>query len=639
MKPGIRIDVVLGMSCALLLACAAIAHAQPAVPSPSPTPTPQRTPRPGTMSLGIDAHTTFVADGTAGPGQLPLERFGFAAGNPLSPEVPYDTLSSAPLTPGNAFESALYLRPTYYGSAFNLGATVGIGAVDGSVTNAVYWGESIFDTLNPHVGSRALPYAIVFPTHPGQDDGSAFVASVLNGSIATKDGNLVLKGGWLDLTQTAPFVFVQPALTSVVPAIGIATPETLGDGPPNLDAWQASSPSLQLHGVDLVAKQGLATFEAADAALPTLPQTPAQMRTLSLVVDHGEGTRYTLQYLQVGTGGDLVPTTILYGADPAIETTPQGPLPSSEIGAQHQHIFGGSATFHVMPDLDGVVELADSTYEADSVAEPGTGHAGSYLHGGLTRGIGRLTASVDFYRNSPYYADILLPYGVPENVWSVAWSWPGQWLKSNYQLINDFPVNIDRQGYRAKAAWKANGIPLDVRASYANFGQIAPITYANALTTGFIDGFFLPQPNDAATLGRQHQYALFVGWHPAFGDLTLDATEDTMRRPFDLGFPQDDVGYDTNAVVLSFARHLSPKLLATVGLARYGMVGSFASAATNVDFWQRTGYAGLELAESAHLSSLLTVRRGAFWGVPTEPAGPPPSFTGTLLVFEQRYHL
>ena len=636
MRPvAFRIDLALGTALTLLALGATTAGAQQATPAPAASPTP----RPGTLRLAIDAHTTFISDGTAGPGQLPPERTGFANGNPLSPEVPYDTLSSAPDVPGNASESALLLQPTYFGRAFDLSATVGIGVVDGSVTNAAYWGESIFPTLNPHLGSHSLPYAIVFPTHPGQDDGSAFAASVLAGSIASKDGNLVVRGGWFDLTQSAQFVFVQPALTSVNPAIGVATPETQGDGPPNLDAWQASSNTLPLHGIDAVVKQGLATIEAADAALPALPQTPAQMRTVSVVIDHGEGTRYTLQYLQVGTGGALVPTTILFGGDPSIETTYQGQLPSSEIGAQHQHIYGASATFHAARALDGIVELGESTYEADHVAEPGTGQAGSYLHGGLPRAVGRFSASADFYRNSASYADILLPYGAPENVWSVAWSWPGQWLKSNYQLINDYPVNIDRQGYRIRAGLHGAGSPLDLRVAYANFGQIVPITYANALTTGFIDGFFLPQPNDAATLGRQHQYALFAGWHPSFGDLTLDATEDTMRRPFDLGFPQDDVSYDTTAAVLSFAHHLSPRVLATVGLARYAMRGSFASAVANVDYWQRTGFAGVEVVENPRLSALVSLHRGAFWGIPTVPAGPPANFTATLLVFEQRYHL
>jgi hypothetical protein len=362
------------------------------------------------------------------------------------------------------------------------------------------------------------------------------------------------------------------------------------------------------------------------------------MRTASLVIDHGEGTRYTAQYLHVSTGGDLVPTTVLYGANPLIDGSPQGPLPTSTIGGQRQRIFGLGGTFHVTRALDGVVELGHSTYDADSVARPGSGKAGNYYHAGLSKTAGRLTASIDAYRNEAYYANALLPYGVAENVWSVAWSWPGQWLKSNYQLINDFPVNIDRQGYRVRASLKGKDTPLDIRASYANFGQIEPITLTNALQTGFIDGFFLPQQDAFATLGRQHQYGLFVGYHPAIADVTFDYAEDTMRRPAALSQPQDTVSYDNPEAVLTISRKLSKSALVSLGFARYGMRGSFGQGYTNIDFAERVGFAGVQLAESEHATALLSVRRTAFAGIPTMLGGPPPNFTGTLLVFEQRYH-
>jgi hypothetical protein len=612
----------------------------PAASSPSASPaSPSPSQRPGTVRFAVDAHTTFVSEGTNGAGIAPPEAAGFASGDPLSPLTPYDVFSSAPLVPGNASESALYIRPEYAGRRFDAGLTLGIGYVRGSITNATYWGESLIAPLNPHLGAQHLPYRVAFPAHAGQDDGTAFVASLMSGRIATKDGNLALKAGWFDLTQSAQFVFVQPALTSATPAIGMTTPESLGDGPPSLDAWQQSSPVLPLHGLDLVGKHGLATAELSSAALPALPGTAARLNMASLVVDHGEGTRYAAQYLHVATGGDLVATTILYGGDQRIESSPQGPLPASAIGGQRQRIFGLSAAFHATKALDAIAELGHSTYDADHVAEPGTGRAGNYAHLGVARTAGRATASLDFYRNEAYYAQALLPYGVQENVWSIAWSWPGQWLKSNYQLINDFPVNIDRQGYRIKYALKGGNSPLDVRASYANFGQIEPITYANALRAGFVDGFFLPQPNDAASLGRQHQYGLFVGWHPAFADVTLDCAEDTMRRRAVPAHPEDTVSYDSPEVVLTLARHLNQSMLVSAGLARYGMRGSFGQGYTNVDFAQRAAFAGLQLAEGAHSASLLTLRRAGFTGIPSRPGGPPPDFTGTLFVFEQRYRL
>ncbi|MBV8371228.1 MAG: hypothetical protein JO036_20115 [Candidatus Eremiobacteraeota bacterium] len=619
---------------AALFACT-LAQAAPASPSPSPSPTP----RPGTVRFAVDAHVTFVSQGTRGPGVSPPEANGFANGDPLSPLTPYDVFSSAPLVPGNAAESALYVRPAFAGRAFDASLTLGAGYVRGSVTNAVYWGESAFATLSPHLGAQHLPYRVTFPTHAGSDDGTGFVASILAGSIATKDGNLALRAGWFDLTQTAQFVFVQPAVTNAPPSLAMTTPESLGDGAPALDAWQPPAQYLPLHGVDLVAKRGLATVEVTSAELPALPGTSARMNMASVVVDHGEGTKYTAQYLHVATGGDLVSTTILYGGDNALEFSPQGPLPSSTIGGQRQRIFGLGASFHATKALDAVAELGHSTYDADHVAEPGTGKAGNYEHLGLARAMGRATASFDVYRNEAYYAQALLPYGEPEDVWSVAWSWPGQWLKSNYQLINDFPVNINRQGYRVKLVVKGGNGPLDVRASYASFGQIEPITYANALKTGFIDGFFLPQPNDAATLGRQHQYVLFAGWHPAFADVTVDYAEDTMRRRAVLAHPEDTVSYDNPEVVLTLSRKLNKTALVSAGLARYGMRGSFGQGYTNVDFAQRTAFAGLQLAESAHATALLTLRRSAFAGIPSRLGGPPPDFTGTLFVFEQRYRL
>ena len=630
---------------AIALACAAAslappgASAQTASPSPSPSlsPSPSPAPRPGTIRWTLDAHTTFVSQAANGPGIAPPEAAGFAAGDPLSPNTPYELFSSAPLVSGNASESALVLRPTYYGRAFDVGLVLGAGYVRGSTTNAAYWGESLFAPLNPHVGAQTLPYRIVFPNHAGQDDGGAFVASVLSGSVATKDGNLALKAGWFDLAQSVPFVFVQPALTNAVPAIGIATPESLGDGPPALDAWQPSSPVLPLHGIDLVAKRGVATLELTDASLPALPGTAARMRSASLVVDHGGGTKYTAQYVHVSTGGDSVSTTVLYGANPRIVIGPQGALPSSTIGGQRQHIYGLGASIHAAKNLDATVELGRSTYDADSVAEPGTGKPGTYAHLGLTRGMGRASVTLDLYRNDAYYANALLPYGAPENVWSAAWSWPGQWLKSNYQLINDFPVNIDRQGYRVKYA--LGGGPLEFRAAYANFGQIEPITYANALRTGFIDGFFLPQADAAATLGRQHQYLFYAAWHPRFGDVTLDYAEDTMRRPAVPGHPEDTVSYDSPEAVLTFSRHLGDRAIVSLGAARYGMRGSFGQGYTNIDFAERIVFAGVQFAQSPHATALLTLRRTAFGGIPSILGGPSPNFTATSLIVEQRYKL
>ena len=602
--------------------------------SPAPSVSPAPTERPSGLRFAIDAHATFITQTTNGPGTQPLEAPGFIAGSPLAPNTPYDTISSAPLVPGNAGESVLYFRPTYYTKAFEAGAVLAAGYVRGSVTNAAYWGESLVPALNPHIGSQILPYRVTFPTHAGMDDGTGFVAGVTSGRLATADGNVQLRAGWFDLAQTDQFVFTQPLISGSPPAIAILPPESLGDGPPSIDWWTAPAAAYPLRGVDLVGKQGTATLELSDAALPSLPGSGARITMGSLVFDRGEGTRFSLQALHLSTGGALVPTTILY-AQGQLVSTPQGDLPSTMIGGQRQTILGARGAFHVASWFDAVAEYGHATYDADNVMLPGTAKPGNYYHAGVSKTVRRATASFDVYRNEPRYASAILPYGIPENVWSAAWSWPGQWLKSNYQLINNGVANVNRQGYRAKCALK--GGPIEIRAQYANFGQIEPITLSNARQTGFIDGFFLPQADNAATLGRQHQYGLWLAWHPAIADLVVDYTEDTMHRSAVASRPQDLVSYDTAQFSIYASRRLGKDALGSLGITRYFMRGSFAQAFTNVDFGQKIAFAGLEWRETGGTATLLSVRRSVFGGFPSQLGGPPPDFTGTLFVLEQRF--
>ncbi len=602
------------------------------LPSPSPTPTPG--PRPGTIRLTGSAHVTFLSSSAAGPGVTAAEAAGFAGGSPLSPLTPYDTFSSAPLINGNGGESALYLIPTYSGKTFDAGLMLGAGAVAGSVTTTTFWGEPLFPALNPHLGAQTLPYRITFPAHAGGDDGNAFAASVLSGSLASKDGAFVLRGGWFDLAQSDAFVFTQPAAQNAIPSIGFATAETLGEGAPNLDSWTPGSAVLPLHGIDAVGKHGLATLEVTDATLPSLPGTGARLTFGSLAIDHGEGTRYSFDLAHVSTGGEPVATTVLFGIG-AIIATPQGPLPSTTVGGQQQTILGARAAFHVTPALDAVLEYGRSRYGAQAVAEPGTGHPGTYEHAGLAHPFGPASVGLDVYRNDPYYATAILPYGIPENVWSIAWSWPGQWLKSNYQLIDNSPVNVDRQGYRVHAQTKTPA--LDLRVSFANFGEIVPITLTNAQQTGFIDGFFLPQPDAAATFGHQHQYALYANWQAPFANVSFDYAEDTMNRPGSPGNPQDLVSYDTPEYVLAATRRIGRSLVANAGYGRYAMRGSFAQPYTNVDFVQHVGMAGFEWRWTSRASTLISARRSAFAGLPPAPLDPSPNFTATVLTLEQRY--
>src|SRR5271165_2526566 len=285
----------------------ALVLAQAVTPQPSPTASPvsQASPAASSRALGLQFATTFATtflnQNTSGPGQIGPEARSLLNGSPLAPNTPYDTFSSAPLTPGIAGIADAFVTATERTKTLDIGLNTALEYVGGSVTNASYWGENLIPTMNPHMGSQALPFAIVFPTAPGQDDGSNFRLSILGGSVATADGNLTFKFGYLDLTQPDSFVFVAPLLTSVNPAIAYAPAETLSSGLPGSDDWQPFSSQLQLNGANVVAKQGIASLELTTGALPSLPGESARTTIGSLAFNHGDGTVYSVTVLHAAT--------------------------------------------------------------------------------------------------------------------------------------------------------------------------------------------------------------------------------------------------------------------------------------------------------------------------------------------------
>lgn len=610
---------------ALLLATLPIA----AVPATTASPSPAATPR---FSLTVSGSNVFIDQATDGPGTTPPEAYGFAHGSPISPMSPYDWFSSAPVTPGVAGVAQYEISGTYHAPGVDFGATFGIGGLTGSTTNALFWGEPPIPNLNDHDLSRVVPYAIAFPTHAGQDDVSVGSASLLGASVAAPNGNWNVRGGYFDLTQSDGFVFAPPPITSAVPSLGVQTAETLGPGMPTIADWPESPSTLPLLGADGTWHQGSATLEVTDALLPALPNTNVRLTMGSLVLDRGDYGRFSIELAHLWTSGDPISTTAYFGIDQKIDYSALGRLFTSLLADQTQTISGARAFFHPFKGWDALAELGRAWYDAGLVSEPGTSHYGNYEHFSVARHLGNDVATLEFHRFDPTYATMILPYGIPENVWSVAWAWPGIWLKSTYQLVDNSVVGANRAGLHFK--YDHTGGRLEVHASGGDWRQLVPETIANASQVGFVDGFFLLQKNRFGTLGRDEQLGLYAAWHMPDDDFAFDGVEDYLSRNADAGQPIDVVSTRSPQAVASWAHHFSKKLLAVGGYGRFETVGAWALAP--VDSIYGVAFAGVQFATGPNTAMLVEGRRYALVGLPSMPGGLPPTMRGTALIVDQK---
>ena len=600
--------------------------------APSPSPSPVATPR---FAVNARGSNVFIDQATGGPGTTPPQGYEFAHGSPISPMSPYDWFSSAPLTPGVAGIAQYEISGTYHASGVDFGATFGLGGLTGSTTNALYWGEPLIANLNNHDLSRVVPYAIVFPTQAGEDDASLSSASLLNASAAASDGSWKVQGGYFNLAQSDRFVFAPPPITSAVPSVGVQTAETLGSGMPSIDAWSASPSSLPLLGADALVHQGNATLELTDALLPSLAETNVRLTMGSLVVDRGDYGRFSLQLAHLWTNGEPIDTTALFGVDQKIYNNPLGRLYTSVLANQAQTIAGARAFVHPFKGWDALAELGRAWYDAGLVTYPGTSHYGNYEHLSVARHLGSDVATLEFHRFDPTYATMILPYGIPENIWSVAWSWPGVWLKSTYQLVDNSVIGANRAGLHFR--YDHNDKNLEFHASYGDWRQLVPETVANASQVGFVDGFFLLQKNAFPTFGRDQQLGLYIAWHLPKDDLAIDGVDDYLSRPADPGQAIDIVAMQSPQVVASWSHHFSKNLLAVGGYGRYEAVGTWAL--TPVDAIYGVGFAGVQFATGPKTALLVEGRRYALVGLPSMAGGQPPTMHGTALIVDQRVSL
>ena len=610
---------------------AAMTVAQMASPSPSPSPT-----APPGFSLHAQGANVFVSQAANGPGLAPPEAPAFISGLPLSPMSPYDWFTSAAQTPGNAGMLQYLIDAHDRMRTVTLNAQVLVGGYAGDLNNLMYWLEPWQGPLDPHQGHSPIDYTINFPQSGGQgiEGGAGQISLPYTASLASNDGAWKISGGYVNLAQTDRFVFAPPAVTNANPSIGVQTAETLGPGMPNVDAWTASPSSLPLLGGDAVFAHGSSTVELTDALLPVLQGTQARLAMGSYVLDRGDYGRFSAQVANITTSGNPILTTTFFGADQTLYPGPQGRLFSSVLADQVQTIAGIRALLHPWRGDDVLVELGAAWYHDGLAAQPGTQQPGNYQHYAFTR---HFDANVDlgaeYYRFDPRYATVILPYGVPENVWSAAWSWPGQWLKSTYQAVDNSIAGINREGYRVHADYVRGRFEVHAAASAGR--QIEPITLTNASQEGWVDGYFLPQVDQFATLGWQRQVVLYTAWHWKNDDLAFDTVWDRSYRPaLDAA---DLVSMNYPQIVASLQHHWKKRMVATIGYGRWSANGTWST--TPVQGIYGVAFAGAEWDFTNGQQLLVQVRRYGLTGLPSIPGGPPPTLRGTALVVDQRIQL
>jgi hypothetical protein len=635
---------------ALLCAAAETQHA-PGAPSPDlfpglATPTPSASPMPATSStpaprfrVSVAATTTYVNQQFVGPGTVPPEAPLFLAGSPIAPGTPYDYWTASPTVTGYGVVQTLLVAPRYrLSDAYQIGATLGEGVIAGTGNVAAYWGDQPIPTLNPHLGLRAVSVPPAFPTANGQDPIGTVRTSVLSGAIGRRDGSLLVRGGWFDLAQTEPFVFQPPAETNTPIAFTAPLPEGLGDGPQTFDLFDAGRTRLPLQGVDLLLRPWNAVrIELTDAQLPQPPGTQARMLGASAEVDPGNGVSYAAQVDRLVTGGQPVVATTLFGNTPTIVPSAQGPLPTSFLNGQTMMTGGLRASFPI-GRVSVELRAGYSCYGADGTAMARE-HCtpGQYEKLRLLHGFGAVGASLDVVRFDATYAPAILPYGTPENIWSIAYSWPGTWLKGDYQFVDNATLGPNRQGARIGANFTVLGV--QTRLAYGQYRQIRPYDTSNAFEPGFVEGFFLPQLTAAGgTLGKeQHVAAAFIA-HPRIADVELDLTDVTMSLAGSPGHPDEAVAMNYPAYTLTLTRGFGPVLRGALGTGRYASDGAWVTAGPkNADLAESVFFAGLAYRVSPASALAVQYRLYSVGGIPTVPQGTPPAYHGPQWMVEQRF--
>jgi hypothetical protein len=472
-------------------------------------------------------------------------------------------------------------------------------------------------------------------------------SSLLNGSVGAIDGSWTATGGWFLPSASLPFVFAPPPLPNSVPAIAPQLPETLARDPLRLSQWGEEWSALPLQGFDVRAQGAKTAAELFDAALPNRFtsarfNSSARVTSLSLRTHAAHEPQFALQVTRVveNTLGGFSPISagVLWGGDSETQVGPEGPEPDSDTFGQRMTVAGASAMLPLGAETTLHAELGRSWFAAQHFSAPGQPTLGGYYHLGVTRARGHHQISLDAYRFEPTYAPAILPYGNFVNTWPVAWSWPSNWLKGVYQLVDNGDASIDRQGVRLR--YDGGGARLSYAAAAARFVQVTPFNATTALLPGFTDPFFTSREDAAVSYrGTQMQYLAHLQWNEPWLDVSFDVADDVLKRRAPASSPDQGVDLRVPETLLTFS-HASGGAVYAAGAGRFAIAGCYALCGTTpVSIAQRVYFAGANFTISPHSSWLLEWRRYVTGGVPFAGFPFSPAYTGTRVIAEERFTL
>jgi hypothetical protein len=285
---------------------------------------------------------------------------------------------------------------------------------------------------------------------------------------------------------------------------------------------------------------------------------------------------------------------------------------------------------------DALLEFGRSSYTASLVARSATQGGGDFEHASVTRHFNSDdSAVIEYYKMSPRYGTTVLPYGIPLNVWGVAWAYPGPWLKGTYQLVGNAFGGSNREGLHAFGTVVRG--PWRVSAGAYSYRQIDPSTVENLMSPGFVEVDYLAlAPNDVQ-FGRTKGLDAYAAWTRSRDTISLDYASDSQFRGHAPGVLVDRVEMHYPQMILAEQHRFSPRLLTNVGYARYEASGFWTS--TPVHGVEAYGFLNVE-ADLGRLGQLLIqFRRYGVKGDPSIPGGPPPTLTGTSLVVDHHFSI